>query len=323
MLAKDWGAELDAHVQNELKTAGTVKVYKTGLRIFLEYLSSLEIGRPVNVADITTKHCRDYLTHLRTAKGFEASTVVNRYIVVKMWFSWLIEVEVLTANPMTAKDMRPPLPDKDPTTLSPAQIQAMLDTVKGKDFRSVRDNALIRLMSSTGCRIDEIAQLFYNPDAKFNNHETAYLDLERNVIHVLGKGAGKGKKRRTVKFDATTATALRTYRRARQTRLNQHHTSSDALWLSTRGTAQLGYTGVYEVIVRAAKRAGLGPVHPHQLRHSAADRAMRAASKGLITEGDICKQFGWSDRRMLDRYAKDLAEERAHTAYERAGLGAF
>jgi len=75
--------------------------------------------------------------------------------------------------------------------------------------------------------------------------------------------------------------------------------------------------GVAEVVGRRAKMAGLGHVHAHQLRHSAAHAWLAAGG----AEQDLMRRMGWRGRDMLGRYATSTADARAIEAARRLNLG--
>jgi integrase/recombinase XerC len=75
--------------------------------------------------------------------------------------------------------------------------------------------------------------------------------------------------------------------------------------------------GVVEVVQRRALAAGLGPVHAHQLRHSAAHHLRLAGAY----DDSVLRLLGWRDRSMLHRYGASAADERAHATHRRLSPG--
>jgi site-specific recombinase XerD len=128
--------------------------------------------------------------------------------------------------------------------------------------------AIIRLLIDTGIRRAELAGLTLQD-----------IDLDMNIAVVLGKG----RRPRTVPFGKKTAVAIDRYMRARS-----HHRDAESpeLWLGMGGP--LGVHGVYLVVVRRAKEAGLEGAHPHLFRHGFADAWLKAGGQ----EGDLMRLAG-------------------------------
>ncbi len=89
------------------------------------------------------------------------------------------------------------------------------------------------------------------------------LDMVRDQLIVLGKGS----KWRTVPFGNVTGKALTRYLRARS---GHPLARLPLLWLGARGQALTG-NGIAQMIERRCQEAEIGKIHPHRLRHYAAD----------------------------------------------------
>jgi Phage integrase family len=118
------------------------------------------------------------------------------------------------------------------------------------------------------------------------------------------KGARAVGEGRLVMLAPATARALAMYLRARR-----HHPLADTdwVWLGTRGRGKLQGTGIRRILIRRAEQAGYAGVTPHQFRHTFSDAWLKSGG----SEGDLMRLNGWKSRAMVDRYADDVAKQRA------------
>jgi integrase len=76
--------------------------------------------------------------------------------------------------------------------------------------------------------------------------------------------------------------------------------------------------GLGQMLERRSAQAGIPRIHPHQLRHTAADIWL---SESGGDETSAMRLFGWRSRQMLQRYAASNADARAHAAARKLGIG--
>ncbi|NEW49958.1 tyrosine-type recombinase/integrase [Nocardia cyriacigeorgica] len=276
----------------ERKSAETLKSYGLGVRQFLAWCE--RTGSPT----VLTKAAVAGFTADLLDNGAEASTARSRQLAIKRFSAWLADEGETDRDELLG--LKPPKLDiKIVDPLTDDQLRALIKTCQGRDFRELRDMAIVRFMAETGCRAGEVVGL-----------EISDVDLSRGLAVVRRSKTGRG---RLTPFGPQTGRAIDRYLRARRT---HRLANTPTLWLGDRGK-NLGYQGLYSALLYRAGLAGIANFHPHRMRHTAATRWLSAGG----SEGGLMAVAGWTRRDMIDRYTRATASERAAAEAASLNLG--
>jgi site-specific recombinase XerC len=250
-------------------------------------------------ADLLVLEKRDvlaYLIHVRETRS--PATEVVRFRSLRRFYNWAVKEELIERSPLHGVPI-PSAPSKEIPIPEADNLRLLLKACDGKDHDARRDTAIIRLFCEPGApRLSEMAAI-----------RADQLDMVRDQVAILGKGS----KWRTVPFGNVTGKALTRYLRARA----GHPLSRlPGLWLGARGQALTG-NGIAQMIERRCEEAGIGKIHPHQLRHFAAD--LWFGNDGDMQDG--MRLFGWESLEMPLRYARANSVKRAIASHHRKALG--
>ena len=146
----------------------------------------------------------------------------------------------------------PKLPRSLPTSLSEAEVEALLAAPDVVTSQGLRDRAMLETLYASGLRVSELVGL-----------KTVQVSLDMGVVRVLGKGA---KERLTPLGEEAVAWIERYQREARPPLLGAR--KSDALFVTARG-APMTRQAFWGLVKRHALAAGIPrAISPHTLRHA-------------------------------------------------------
>lgn len=156
-----------------------------------------------------------------------------------------------------------------PKALAAGQADAMAASCDEGTAVGLRDLAVLKLLSRLGLRVSEVAGLRLED-----------IDWQRGEVTVTGKGS----KAERLPLPADVGTAIVAYLQQGRPR-----TSHREVFLCAKGPWRpMSRGAVTNVAARAAARAGLGTVHGHALRHTAAT-AMLDAGGSLAEIGQVLR----------------------------------
>jgi integrase len=131
------------------------------------------------------------------------------------------------------------------------------------------------------------------------------LDLACREIRIRGKGG----RERIVKISYQAARAVDRYLRARA----KHPLAArPELWLGIGGRGPVTPDGMYQIVARVGKNAGVA-VSPHRFRHHFSHTWLDRGGAA----GDLMELNGWSSPQMLAWYGGSARSARARRSYDR------
>lgn len=212
----------------------TLKGYGRTLGRFARYIKK-------NVEDVIAMDIRIYISK-RSKEGLKNTTLANDTDILRGFFNFLEDEEYIHKSPM-----RKIKTIKVEKRLREALTKEQFETLR-TGAKTLRQKALLELMYSTGCRLEEVEQM-----------KKRDIDWQRLQIKVVGKG----NKERVVYINATCQVHLRKY-------LMSRLDDDKALLITERKpTKFMGKRAIQKEIKTIAEQSGLQVnVYPHLLRHT-------------------------------------------------------
>ncbi|MCL6515646.1 MAG: tyrosine recombinase XerC [Alicyclobacillus sp.] len=222
----------------------TVDAYAGDLEQFVAHLAALGIR---DWKDVQPAHVRSYLAEM-VRRGLKGRSVARRLSALRSFFRHLVRAGQLAENPARVV-VSPKLDKRVPSFYFQEEMKALLDSIRGDDWQSLRDRALLEFLYATGVRVSECVAL-----------DIADVDLEEGFALVMGKGG----KERYVLFGEAAARAIHRYL-AKRRELGWE----DAALFVNRFGRRLTDRSVRRILAaRIQSVPGLAHLSPHGIRHS-------------------------------------------------------
>ncbi|MBX7219580.1 MAG: site-specific tyrosine recombinase XerD [Blastocatellia bacterium] len=233
-------------------SANTLEAYARDLKKVTDFAQSL--GKAPHSLD--QKNLLGFLEWLKKS-GLEARSIGRVLVTVRNYFKFLLLDGHLKSDP-TANLNTPKTWQTLPQVLTVQEIEKLLAQPDSQTFDGLRDRTLLELMYATGMRVSETVGL-----------QLGDCNLETGIVTCLGKGS----KQRQVPIGRSALDWMRRYLEARtkllasQERTKKPHRLEEALFLTSQGKP-LNRQICWKLISEYGRRAGLGRMTPHMLRHS-------------------------------------------------------
>lgn len=230
-------------------SSNTVASYLRDIEKFHQFLSLDESSKAVTKVERTdVKAFLNWIHEL----GFQTTSQARILSGLKNFFGWLVEEEVIHANPMDHIDS-PKLRRKLPVVLSLDEIEAMLAAIDRSTAEGERNKAIIEILYGCGLRVSELCEL-----------RTANVYWKDEFIRVIGKG----NKERLVPIGSTALKAARIYYDGYRKNMEVKPGEQDYFFLNRRGR-HLSREMIFHIVKKLAREAEIKKtVSPHTFRHS-------------------------------------------------------
>jgi integrase/recombinase XerD len=223
----------------------TLDAYGRDLRLFAEWLARTH---RVGIDAAAEPHINGYIAARSDGKATSSN---RRLSVFRRYYAWALREHRVSADP-TMRIRSATQAPRFPSTLTEAQVEALLAAPDVDTELGLRDRTMLELMYASGLRVSELVAL-----------KTVEVGLNEGVVRVMGKGS----KERLVPFgEEAHAWIARYLRDARPALMGAR--AADALFVTARGDGMTRQQ-FWNIIKRHARAAGVQtPLSPHTLRHA-------------------------------------------------------
>jgi integrase len=220
--------------------------------------------------------------HHATGQPLATNTIRQRLRITKVFFDRIIDWEFDDAparNPIIHGDV-PPRPEPLPKFLDDDQMTAFMHhaEVEPDPLRKL----CVLLLARTGMRVGELCNLSANPVVEIGDHHSLHVPV------------GKLRNDRYIPLHSTLVDLIADWQNA-----NAVHIARTGRLL-TDDISNVDRHRVSRMVRRIAKNAGIGWVHPHQLRHTLATQAI---NRGMRLES-VAALLGHKNLEMTMVYAR-------------------
>ena len=204
---------------------------------------------------------REFIIHLHECKSSSKSQA-RILSGIKSFYHYLSIENVIDANPCDKID-RPRIERKLPDTLSPDEINDIINSVDLSNPHGERNRTILETLYSCGLRVSELINL-----------KCSKLFLEDGFLIVTGKG----NKERAVPLNNILIKYLKNYIRLIRSHQDIETGHEDFVFLNNRGK-QLTRMMIFTIVKKHTEKAGIKKnISPHTFRHSFASHLLQGGA---------------------------------------------
>jgi len=230
----------------------TIKNYQRNLAEFIKLLADKQI---TEWAELESDHVRLMVKQLNQ-NGIKARSIATKLSALRSFLEHLVQDEVLTFNP--AKGVTAPKLDKPlPKNISVDEVFQLLE-MDDEDPLSVRDQAMMELMYSSGLRLSELVGI-----------NISDLKLREKELMVLGKGS----KQRLLPITEKAVETIQAWLKIRP----EFSEAGETALFTSKLKRRISTRSVQARMEKWGLQQNLqGHLNPHKLRHSFATHMLES-----------------------------------------------
>ena len=204
---------------------------------------------------------REFIIHLHECKSSSKSQA-RILSGIKSFYHYLSIENVIDVNPCDKID-RPRIERKLPDTISPDEINDIINSVDLSNPHGERNRTILETLYSCGLRVSELINL-----------KCSKLFLEDGFLIVTGKG----NKERAVPLNKILIKYLKNYIRLIRSHQDIETGHEDFVFLNNRGK-QLTRMMIFTIVKKHTEKAGIKKnISPHTFRHSFASHLLQGGA---------------------------------------------
>lgn len=271
-------------------SVNTSGAYRNDLTQFAEFLENVGRDKWDLDRDVLQRY-RSFLYERRYA-----DTTVARKIAAVRSFLHFLEAEGVVGSDLTEHLASPRIGKYLPHSISEDDVEFLLALPAADSPAGLRDSAMLRMLWATGMRVSELVSL-----------DLEHVDMTTDTVRCTGKGS----KERQIPFGLKARAAVSHYLDDGRPSLMRRGTER-ALFLNHHGD-RLTRQGFWLILKSYARKAGIGRISPHTLRHSFATHLLNNEAELRVVQ----ELLGHSNISTTQIYTH-VSRERLRRIYDQA-----
>ncbi|MCB9186382.1 MAG: site-specific tyrosine recombinase XerD [Flavobacteriales bacterium] len=229
-------------------SANTVEAYLRDVNQLEHFCEDQGFESPIDVRSELLKQFVQQIAEI----GLSANTQSRMVSGVRSFYKYLLLEDKIETDPSALLET-PKIGRKLPETLSPEEVEALIDSVDLSKPEGERNRTILETLYSSGLRVSELV------DLKISN-----IYFNEGFMRIFGKGS----KERLVPLGGVAAKRISDYLKQVRVHIQIKKGAEDHVFLNRSG-GPLSRVMIFNIVKQAAIDGGIKKnISPHTLRHS-------------------------------------------------------